>query len=46
MINTAIAHQRLQQQRISQSTFAKPVEVVAWLGAPGARLPIYLINFH
>src|SRR5262245_64268285 len=43
MVPTAIALQRLSQQRLSQNPLATPAEVVAWLGAvqaqdyPGAK---------
>lgn len=37
MKNPEIAHQRLQNQRIVDSTFKSPAEVVGWLGAVQAQ---------
>jgi hypothetical protein len=37
MTNSTIAHQRLANQRISDNPFARPAEVVQWLGAVQAQ---------
>jgi hypothetical protein len=37
MTNLEIAHQRLHNQRLTQPTFEKPGDVVAWLGAVQAQ---------
>ena len=37
MTSLNIAYQRLRNQRITQTTFAKPSEVVAWLGSVQAQ---------